>query len=77
MANMTKDAHQQALKKVWYLDSYASRHLTNNKDLFIDKLHPKYLDFTTTSGQTLRTKNVGTIAILLVDRSSIRLERVA
>lgn len=77
MANMAKDTHQQALKKVWYLNSYAFRHLTNNKDLFVNKLRPKYFDFTITSGQTLRTKSVGTIAIPLVDGSFIRLEGVA
>lgn len=77
MANMAKETDQQAPKGVWYLDSCASRHLTNNKDLFINELRPKCLDFTTASGQTLRAESIGTIAIPLVDGSSIRFQGVA
>lgn len=76
IANMAKYAHQQAPEGIWYLDSYTSYHLTNNKDLFVDELRPKCLDFTIANGQTLRTKNVVTITILLVNRSSIKLEGV-
>ena len=77
MANMVKESRQQAPKRVWYLDSCAFRHLTNNKDLFIKELRPKCLDFTNANGQTLRAKSIGTIAIPLDDESSIRLEGVA
>lgn len=77
MANMAKESRQQAPKGVWYFDSCASRHLTNNRNLFIKELRPKCLDFTTAGGQTLRAESIGTIAIPLDDGSSIRLERVA
>lgn len=38
-ANMAKEkkSSQQPPKRVWYLDSCASRHLTNNRDLFIEE----------------------------------------
>lgn len=78
-ANMVKEkeSSQQPPKGVWYLDSCAFRHRTNNRDLFIEDLCPKCLDFTTAGGQTLRAKSIGTIAIPLADGSSIRLEGVA
>lgn len=76
-ANMVKKTRMQAPKSTWYLDSCASRHLTNNKDLFIDDLRPKYLDFTAAGGQILLSESIGTIAIPLVDGSSIELGNVA
>lgn len=77
-ANMAKEKKnsQQPPKGVWYLDFCASRHLTNNRDLFIKDLYPKCLNFTTTGGQILRAESIGTIAIPLADGSSIRLEGV-
>lgn len=77
VANMVKKTKMQALRGTWYLDSCASRHLTNNKDLFIDNLRPKCLDFTTAGGQVLRAESIGTIAIPLADGSSIELRDVA
>lgn len=76
MANMVKESKMQAPKGTWYLDSCASRHLTNNKDLFIDDLQPKCLDFTTARGQILRAESIGTIAIPLANGSSIELRNV-
>lgn len=77
MANMAKETDQQAPIGVWYLDYCASRYLTNNKDLFIDELRPKCLDFTTAGGQTLCAESIRAIAIPRVDGFSIRLEGVA
>lgn len=74
---MVKETKLQAPRETWYLDSYASRHLTNNKDLFIDDLRPKCLDFTTAGGQVLCAESIGTIAIPLAERSSIKLRDVA
>lgn len=77
VANMVKESKIQASRETWYLDSCASRHLTNNKDLFIDDLRPKCLDFTTAGGQVLRTESIGAIAIPLAEGSSIKLRDVA
>ena len=51
--------------------------MTNNKDLFINELRPKYLDFTTAGRQTFCAESIGTIAILLANKSTIKLEGVA
>lgn len=45
--------------------------------MFVNELRFKCLDFFTASGQTLCAKSVETIAIPLVNKSSIRLEKVA
>lgn len=66
----------QASKGIWYLDSYASHHLTNNKDLFIDEFCPKYLDFTNAGKQTLHVESIGTIAIPLANGLTVKLEKV-
>lgn len=73
---MTRATNLQAPKGVEYLDSYTSCHLTNTKDLFIDELWPKYLDFTTTGRQTIWVERIGIIAIPLVNSSSINLEKM-
>lgn len=77
MANIAEKSCQQAPKRVWYLDSCISQHLTNNKNLFIEELRPKCLNFTTADSQTLCAKSMRTIAIPLDNRSSIRLKGVA
>lgn len=59
------------------MDSCASRHLTNDKELFVGDLKAKSLDFTTASGQTLRAESIGTIVIPLANGTSIKLEGVA
>lgn len=54
VANMVKESQSmQPPRSVWYLNSCASRHLTNNKDLFDLELCPKCLDFTNAGGQVL------------------------
>lgn len=53
MVKESNAASMWAPRDVWYLDSCASRHLKNNKDLFVEELHPKCLDFTTAGGQIL------------------------
>lgn len=75
VANMVKES-MQAPRGVWYLDSCASRYLTNNRDLFITELRPKSLDFTTAGGQVLRAKGIENVAIPLVDGTSIKLRNV-
>lgn len=58
------------------MDLCASRHLTNNSELFIRDLKVKSLDFTTASRQTFRAKSVGTVIIPLTNKT-IRLKSVA
>lgn len=77
VANMMKESNMQAPRDVWYLDSCASHHLTDNKDLFIEELRPKCLNFTTAGGQILRAERIGAIAIPLADGSLIKLRDVA
>lgn len=74
---MVKESKMQAPRDLWYLDSCASRHLTNNKDLFIEDIRPKCLDFNTAGGQILQAESIGTIAIPLADGSSLKLRNVA
>ena len=59
------------------LDSCASHHLTNDRNLFVGEIKAKRWDFTTAGGQLIRSEGVGTVKILLVDGSSIKLEGVA
>lgn len=66
----------QVPKSVWYLDSCAFQHLTNNRHLFITKLQSKCLNFTTARSQVLKTKRIETIAIPLIDKTSIKLHDV-
>ena len=77
VANMVKESKMQAPRDVWYLDSCAFCQLTNNKDLFIEELQPKCLDFTTAGGQILQEESIGTIAIPLADGSSLKPRNVA
>ena len=77
VANMVKESKMQAPRDIWYLNLCASRHLTNNKDLFIEELRPKCLDFTTAGSQILRAESIRTIIISLADRSSLKLRNVA
>lgn len=68
----------QPPRGVWYLDFCASRHLTNNKKLFVkDSPRPKSLDFTTAGGQIVCSESIGTIDIPLADGSSLGLNNVA
>lgn len=75
---MAKESHHQMqiTRGTWYMDSCASRHLTNNRDLFVGELKAKSLDFTTASGQTLRAESIGTIAIPFAN-GTVKLKGVA
>lgn len=64
-------------RATWYLDSCASRHLTNDRSLFIEKIQPKTWDFTTAGGQVIRSEGVGTVRIALADGAAIELKGVA
>lgn len=64
-------------RATWYLDFCASRHLTNNRSLFVEKIQPKAWDFTTAGGQIICSEGVGTVSIALADGSSIKLEGVS
>lgn len=61
----------------WYLDSCASRHLTNDRRLFVGRIQPKMWDFTTAGGQVIWLEGVRTVRIALADGASIKLEGVA
>ncbi len=61
----------------WYLDSYTSRYLTNDRNLFVGKIQPKTWDFTTAGGQVIWSEEVGTVRIALVEEASIQLDGVA
>lgn len=76
MIKVVTNSQQQAPRGLWYLDPCAFHHLINNKDLFIKELYPKYLEFIIAGGQTLYIESIGTIVILLADRSSMKLKRV-
>lgn len=58
---------------MWYLDSCTSQNFTNNKDLFVKELHPKYLNFKTAEGQIFPAKRIEMITIPLSDGSSLKL----
>lgn len=60
----------------WFLDSCASRHLCNDQTLFSD-LKAKSIDFVTAAGQVIRTEEIGTVVIPLVDGNNIELHNVA
>lgn len=66
----------QAIKSNWYIDLYISKFLINNKGLFVGELWPKSLAFTIADGQTVYVKSIDIIAILFVNRFSIKLKEV-
>ena len=73
----TEQPKMTEAKSTWYLDSCASRHLTNDRKIFVGKIQPKTWDFTTAGGQIIRSEGVGTVQIALTGGSSIQLEGVA
>lgn len=60
----------------WFLDSYLSHHLCNNRTLFSD-LKAKSIDFVTAAGQVIRTEEIGTVAIPLADGNNMEPHNVA
>ena len=77
-AFMVKEQRLQKLKanSTWFLDSCASRHLCNDRSLFINT-RAKSIDFVTAAGQVIRTEEIGTVSIPLADGSTIELHNVA
>ena len=67
----------QAKNGIEYIDLCASIYLTNNKNLFIEDLWLKNLDFIIVSNQILPVKNIRTITIPLTNWISIKLEKMA
>ena len=65
---ITKYQYIQAYKDIWYIDFHAFKHLTNNKNMFIETLKTKLLDFTIFSGQMLYAKSIATVYISLTNR---------
>lgn len=60
----------------WFLDSCASRHLCNDRRLFIST-RAKSIDFVTAASQIIRTEGVGTVSIPLTGGRTIKLHNVA
>lgn len=60
---MTRETNDKA-NDTWYLDSYASRHICNNKDLFSD-IHTKNYEFITVKGEIIWSQEVGMVHFLL------------
>lgn len=67
----------QSLHSIWYLYFCTFCHLTNNKDLFILELCPKYLNFIIARGQILQIENIERVAIFLPDKSLFELRVIA
>lgn len=55
-------------KRVWYLDSFSSRHICNNHEIFVD-LCPKRYEFVIACGNIIRLMEVGTVIIFLENSS--------
>lgn len=60
----------------WYLDSCASRHICNNRELFSD-LRPKNYEFVTAGGEIIRSQEVGTVHLPLQSGTTMTLLNVA
>ena len=59
-----------------YIYLYISRHLTNDKSLFLKDFCPKILNFTIIGNKIFFIKNIGNITLPLVNKFSIKLEGV-
>lgn len=59
------------------MNLYASRYLINKKIFFVKEFCPKNLNFTIAGHQILWAENISTTAILLANKSSIRLDKIA
>ena len=60
----------------WYLDSCASRHISNNRERFAD-LRPKSYKFVTARGTIIRSSQVGTIILPIENGLQLTLSNVA
>ncbi len=63
-------------KQTWYLDSEASRHLYNDRNLF-SNLQPMSIDFATAGKKIIRSEEICTVSIPLADRRSMELLNTA
>lgn len=68
--------HEVDEEKVWYLDSYALRHICNNYKKFVD-LRPKTYEFITAGGNIIRLSQVGIVTLFLENGSNLTLTNVA
>ena len=62
-AFMTRLSSEETTDR-WYLDSCASRHICNNRELFSD-IRSKNYEFVTAGGDIIRSKEVGTVHLPL------------
>lgn len=65
----------QKTTSTWFLDSCASRHLCNDRNLF-KSTRAKSIDFMTAAGQIIRTDEVGTVSIPIAGDTAIELHDV-
>lgn len=72
---MTRDTNDKA-NDTWYLDSYASRHICNNNNLFSD-IHTKNYKFITAGGEIIWCQEVGMVHFLLETGTTMTLLNVA
>lgn len=66
---------QKSIASTWFLDSYTSRHLYNNRSLF-NNTHAKSIVFVTAAGQIIKTNIIGTLAIPLTGGTMIEHQNV-
>lgn len=74
---MAKEEHlQKSIASTWFLDSYISRHLYNDHNLF-KNTHTKSIVFVIAAGQIIKTNKIGTIAIPFAGGTMIGLYNIA
>lgn len=73
---MVKKQLQKVDTDIWFLDSYASRYLCNNRKLF-SNTKAKSIDFVMAAGQVIQTEEISTISISLAENNTIKLYNVA
>jgi hypothetical protein len=64
------------MKNNWYIDSCASRHMTNNRELF-KSIREQYHDFITASGHVITSEETGTIVLPLASGKNFEIHGVA
>ncbi len=74
-ACMAKKIQTLDIADIWFFDLCTSRHLCNNRKLFWNT-KTKNINFVTTIGQIIQTKDIGTILILLARGNTIELHNV-
>ena len=62
--------------QTWYLDSCASKHLTNNRDSFT-KTRSRHSEFLTAGGRIMVSEEEGTVAIQMQNGKILELENIA